>query len=140
MGACHLASMAESSPPPPSTRLPARMPTVPEGGWKYGPDFPTGQGLRHQEEEAIRRRLHKLSKVECKDAITTFANCTEGRLISTVWACRQQSQAMNDCLRSVRMDPKHQQTVMDKYMEEKTEFTANIDQVSFLGAIANSRK
>lgn len=42
-----------------------------------------------------RMRIRALSK--CEPLTKAFAECTEARLLSIVWACRPQLNALNEC-------------------------------------------
>lgn len=35
---------------------------------------------------------------QCKAESAEYAECVQGRLISVVWACRQQAKGLNSCL------------------------------------------
>ena len=38
---------------------------------------------------------------KCDTTLAAFADCAKGRLLSVIWACREQAQNMNVCLRQL---------------------------------------
>lgn len=50
-------------------------------------------------EEALIEKLKENSRVKCKDKIAAYAECTKDKTFSVAWACRDQLNAMNECLK-----------------------------------------
>lgn len=46
---------------------------------------------------AIVYRMRKNALRQCDDAASAFAKCTEARLFSAAWACRDLLNALNEC-------------------------------------------
>ncbi len=50
-------------------------------------------------EEALIEKLREHSRVKCKDRIAAYAECTKDKTLSVAWACRDQLNSMNECLK-----------------------------------------
>jgi COX assembly protein 1 len=45
-------------------------------------------------------RMKATAVKKCDEMVKAFSACCNGRLISMVWACREQNQALDDCIRA----------------------------------------
>lgn len=54
--------------------------------------------LSAAQEQEVKKLYHKRIRGYCAPEIKEFAECVNGRTISTTWACRQQKLAMNSCV------------------------------------------
>ncbi|WPT17888.1 hypothetical protein PSENEW3_00005890 [Picochlorum sp. SENEW3] len=49
-------------------------------------------------EEALFYKLKQRAFVECSEYSRAYAECCKGRVISMVWACREESRHLSDCM------------------------------------------
>eukprot|EP00850_Spirogloea_muscicola_P016720 SM000138S00027 [mRNA] locus=s138:59575:60125:- [translate_table: standard] len=54
----------------------------------------------------------------CRAPLAAFADCARGRVLSVVWACRQQARDMNACLKEHTTD-EILEDLKCKYWEEQ---------------------
>ncbi|GJJ68604.1 COX assembly mitochondrial protein 1 [Entomortierella parvispora] len=54
--------------------------------------------LTRAEEEVLFKTLKANALKECDPIVKQFVECTHGKLVTVLWACRKQHRAMNDCL------------------------------------------
>eukprot|EP00884_Botryococcus_braunii_P013020 jgi/Botrbrau1/21719/Bobra.43_1s0113.1 len=52
----------------------------------------------HKVEEALIYRLKQHAVRQCSSAAKAFAECSSGRALSVVWACRSQWNDLNTCV------------------------------------------
>jgi COX assembly protein 1 len=50
-------------------------------------------------EEALIEKLRENSRIKCKDRVAAYAECTKDKTLSVAWACRDQLNNMNECLK-----------------------------------------
>ena len=48
----------------------------------------------------MRYQLRIRSFKQCQETTEAFVSCSEGRLFSTTWACREQLNSLNQCTKS----------------------------------------
>lgn len=60
--------------------------------------------LKHRSEDRILRELKQVALKGCDDIVADLARCTEGKLFSVVWKCRQHKRAVDECLRGFSKD------------------------------------
>ncbi|KAF2277830.1 uncharacterized protein EI97DRAFT_346495, partial [Westerdykella ornata] len=56
--------------------------------------------LSAAQEQQVREIYYKNVRAKCAEEIKAFADCANGRTLTSVWACRAQKLAMNSCLLS----------------------------------------
>ncbi|KAG5366548.1 hypothetical protein CJU89_0981 [Yarrowia sp. B02] len=56
--------------------------------------------LSPKEENEVREETRRLARLACADVLKVFSECTKGRTVSMLWACRIEKSAMMDCMAS----------------------------------------
>jgi hypothetical protein len=54
--------------------------------------------LKNRSENRVTRELKKVAIKGCGEQLQALSDCSQGRLISVVWACRKQNADVNACL------------------------------------------
>jgi COX assembly protein 1 len=55
--------------------------------------------ISNREEDTLRKQAKAKALTECRAQMEAFAQCTQTRTISMLWACRDQRNNLSDCLR-----------------------------------------
>ncbi|KAK9476789.1 hypothetical protein V1514DRAFT_335649 [Lipomyces japonicus] len=76
--------------------------------------------LSPKEEGIINTRHGEFAREKCKDILQAFTDCNRGRLLSTSWACKKESDAMLECMLN-HMDYSYREKIIDDYLKEKQE-------------------
>mmetsp|Transcript_2044 Transcript_2044/g.4752 ORF Transcript_2044/g.4752 Transcript_2044/m.4752 type:complete len:115 (+) Transcript_2044:134-478(+) len=74
--------------------------------------------LKKKEEAGLRYRMKKCAQESCEVELAAFVECDKGRSISTVWACREQFNAYNNCLKQYTT-PEIFDRMAKEYMDER---------------------
>ncbi|EGG24772.1 hypothetical protein DFA_03016 [Cavenderia fasciculata] len=48
----------------------------------------------------LRKKLKDQTLTDCESSVREFARCTEDKLFSVIWECKEQQQKMRECLTS----------------------------------------
>ncbi|EJD03851.1 uncharacterized protein FOMMEDRAFT_83042 [Fomitiporia mediterranea MF3/22] len=54
--------------------------------------------LSRREEEALEKSTKARALRECDTLVREFAECTQGRTISLLWACKDKYKLVQDCM------------------------------------------
>ena len=65
-----------------------------EGGAQQG----ASPVVSKRAEAGLVEKMKVEARRQCKPVIAAYAECTQKRTISVIWACRPQLRAMNECL------------------------------------------
>ncbi|KAK9348386.1 hypothetical protein V1522DRAFT_398484 [Lipomyces starkeyi] len=74
--------------------------------------------LSPKDEGEINERQGKFARAKCKDVLMAFTECNRGRLISTSWACRKETDEMMECMLHY-MQPSFREQIANEFIEEK---------------------
>ena len=68
-------------------------------GWRFRtPAAEVDPEVLRKEEEGLITLMKERALVRCRETQKDYYDCVKDRTISIVWACRDQANAMNECL------------------------------------------
>lgn len=73
--------------------------------------------LTNQEKNHIYRVQHKRAYKLCDPVVKPYVDCTKHRLISLLWACRDEKAQMADCLHEVA--ERAREEVTEEYLRQR---------------------
>ncbi|KAF9427120.1 hypothetical protein BGZ76_002466 [Entomortierella beljakovae] len=76
--------------------------------------------LTRAEEEYLFKTLKANALKECDPIVKEFVECTHGKLVTVLWACRAQHKEMNKCLMALTTQP-HMDKLKVQYLNDLAE-------------------
>ena len=82
-----------------------------------------GDNLRVVEKEVLIPKIMKeKAKVKCAEYVDAFVECSKGRTLSMLWACREATTQMQNCLSEKYHDPAFFEECKEIYLKERETF------------------
>lgn len=74
--------------------------------------------LSRREEDALMKSTKAKAMKECDPVVKKFAECSQGRTISVVWACKDEYKAVRDCMK-IHLNPERLEELRAEYIHQR---------------------